>query len=206
MRIISGRFQVNCWVVTCPKTKKTAIIDPTDDISAIWEKVSGLDVEYLLHTHAHLDHFGQTKELKKRFQAVGKTPKVLLHALDKPLWMELRSQGAMFGLDYEPPCDLDAYLSDGQKIPLGDLELEVIHTPGHSPGGVCFYGDGKLYSGDTLFSGSIGRTDLWEGSHEKLLTSIKSRLFVLPPETVVYPGHGPETTIGAEKATNPFLT
>ncbi len=203
-----GPLQCNCQLVACPRTKEAVLVDPGDEpekILAMLEK-EGVTVKYLLHTHAHFDHCGATGAVKTATGAL-----TCLHDADRMLYENLPTQGRMFGMTFEPTPALDKTLADGEPVTFGDCKLEVLHTPGHSPGSVCFRFSGPgsdaewLASGDTLFQGSIGRADLWGGNGQLLLKSIRDRLFVLDDDLPVFPGHGAETRIGVEKRTNPFL-
>lgn len=203
-----GPLQCNCQLVACPRTKEAVLVDPGDEAEKILALVAkeGVTVKYLLHTHAHFDHCGATGAVKTALGAP-----TCLHADDRMLYDNLPTQGRMFGMHFEPAPTLDKTLADGEPISFGHCKLEVIHTPGHSPGSVCFRftspeSDAEwLASGDTLFQGSVGRADLWGGNGRQLLTSIRERLFVLDDDLPVYPGHGGTTRIGIEKRTNPFL-
>lgn len=197
-----GAMGANCYIVSCPETKKAAVIDPGADSVGLkqWIREKGVQVEYILLTHGHFDHIGAVDDLRKAYQA-----KVGIHKDDASMLTSgAHNLSRMLGrsLDFEPA---DSILEDGQVIQVGSLTLTVIATPGHTLGGVCFLTTEGLLSGDTLFDGSIGRTDFPGGSYEGLLESVKKKLLVLPEETLVYPGHGPETTIGREKRSNPFL-
>lgn len=218
-KVIVGPFQANCWIVACPKTAQAAVIDPGDDANKIIRAVEAahlggrsLDVRYLLLTHAHLDHIGAVSELRD----VYKNSRIALHSADEPLYRQLKMQGQMFGIHYGEPAEPDEFVSDEQTLKLGELTLSVMHTPGHTAGGVCFrlheYSDGKgvslpetIYAGDTLFKGSIGRTDLWGGDYDQLIASINRKLLNCQDHVRVCSGHGPETTIGEERRSNPFL-
>lgn len=200
--IIVGPIEVNCYIVSCPKTAQAAVIDPgenADDILHIL-KTSSLELKYILLTHGHFDHIGAVVPLQHATNA-----QVLMHKADQSLVDAARDQSTAFGLPPVQPFKADRYISHGDQIEMGALEATVIHTPGHSPGGVSFYFDTELFAGDTLFYGGIGRTDLPGGSFSQLLDSIKRNLFTLPDETTVYSGHGPKTTIGREKKFNPFV-
>lgn len=202
-------FEVNCYVVYDPVEKKAAIIDPgivdQREIDAIDNFLSKneLEVVAIINTHLHIDHVVANSGLASKYNAP-----VLAHEGDSPLGDRLMAQAQQFGLPFRiENAGVTRYLSDGETIQIGSGELKVIHLPGHSPGGIGLYDakDGFLFSGDSLFDGSIGRTDLPGGNLAKLLESIKKRLYTLPDNTVIYPGHGPATTIGKEKATNPFV-
>lgn len=202
-------FEVNCYVVYDPLEKKAAIIDPgivdNREIEAIdnFLKKNDLEVVAVINTHLHIDHVVANTGLREKYDVP-----VMAHEDDKFLGDRLYQQAQQFGLPFKlNSAGVTHYLEDGEKIKIGSGELEVIHLPGHSPGGIGLYDpqDGFLISGDSLFEGSIGRTDLPGGNLARLLESIKRRLYTLPDETVVYPGHGPATTIGREKKSNPFV-
>jgi len=201
--LVVGPLQVNCFIVSCPATGEAAVIDAGDEPERILHHLAtaGLKVRWLLNTHGHFDHQGGIKALK---DATGAP--FVLHAADLPVLQRAVEHAAVFGLSTEQAPDPDQLLHGGETLPLGQLELQVLHTPGHSPGGVCYLGTGHLFSGDTLFAGSIGRTDLPLGSHDTLIDSIRRQLLVLPDDTVVHPGHGPDSTIGRERLINPFLS
>ncbi len=197
-----GPIMANCFILGCERTKESVVIDPGDDANDILMALAklGLRVKYLVNTHGHFDHVGANKPMKEATGAI-----LAIHPQDEPMLEELSRSASMFGLSAEnsPPADL--LLNHGDQITFGDITLEVIHAPGHSRGGICLYTPGHLFSGDTLFARSIGRTDLPGGDYETLIASIKTRLLVLPDETIVYTGHGPETTLANEKRMNPFL-
>jgi glyoxylase-like metal-dependent hydrolase (beta-lactamase superfamily II) len=158
-----------------------------------------------MHTHAHLDHIMATRYIKEKTNA-----KILLHKDDNDIYNNLKFQARIFGISTKDPLPVDIFLNDNDEIKIGEKVItKVIHTPGHSPGSVCFYFDKYdtplIFSGDTLFYGSIGRTDLWGGSYTTILNSIKERLFTLKEDTIVFPGHGPKTNIWNEKKYNPFF-
>ena len=203
-----GPIQANCVLLGDLDSGQLAVIDPGGEGGRIAERVreSGLQAAMILHTHGHLDHAAGTAELLRELG--GKVP-VGLHPDEAELYRNLPMQAKMFGLEAEPPPEPDLWFEHGQKLALGNLVLEVRHTPGHSPGGVCFVVAGApeplVIVGDVLFAGSIGRTDLWGGSFPVLERSIRSQLYTLPDETVVVCGHGPQTTIGREKTSNPFV-
>jgi len=204
-----GPIQANCVLLGDPNASELAVIDPGEEAERIAEKVrdSGLRPTMILHTHGHLDHVGGTAELVRLLG--GKLP-VGLHPEESDLYRNAPLQAQMFGIEVEAPPEPDLALRHGDTVSVGDLELEVRHTPGHSPGGVCFVvsgGDGPLaVVGDVLFAGSIGRTDLMGGSFPVLERSIREQLYTLPDDTRVVCGHGPDTTIGREKASNPFVS
>lgn len=199
-----GPLQTNAFVVGCPSKKECAIIDPGDEARrlVLLAEARELKVTKVLLTHGHVDHVGGVGAVKDKTGA-----EVWMHEADLPLYETCVMQAKMFGINATEPPELDGKLSDGQKIEIGELEAEVIGTPGHTLGGVSFYlkEQGAVFAGDTLFQGSIGRTDLPGGSMEVLMESIHRRLLVLPEDTRVYCGHGPATTIGKEKRSNPFV-
>ena len=196
-RLVVGAFQCNCHILADDKGE-AVVIDPGDDAEEILERVKGLKVRYLLHTHCHLDHITGTRKVAEATGA-----KILIHENDKPLYENLPVQARMFGWDVGEPAPIDAALGD--SIRFGRHEIQVVHTPGHTPGSCCFLFDDRLFSGDTLFQRSIGRTDLWGGDYDQELASIRTKLFTLEADTVVHPGHGPDTRIREEKEENPFF-
>ncbi len=201
--IPAGMNQTNCYIVGCEETKQGAVIDPGGEGKRLVREIerSGLDVRYVLITHAHFDHIGGIADV---VEATG--AKLAIHPNERPL-LENGGGASMWGLKVTPSPPPDVALSDGQIIEVGQLTFEVLLTPGHSPGGVSFYEaeGGMAFVGDVLFSNGIGRTDLHGGDWETLMRSIKEVLFALPEETVIYPGHGPKTTVGREKRTNPWV-
>lgn len=202
-------FGINTYVVIDPATKKCAIIDPgminKEEQDAImgFIKKNSLDVTHIINTHLHIDHAIGIDFAKRNFNAP-----VLAHKSDQKLGERLKEQARMFGM-YENPenVTIDRFIEDGERIKIGDSELLVLHAPGHSPGSIALYDkEGKfVITGDALFAGSIGRTDLTGGSMPTLLESIKGKLLELPDDTTIYPGHGPASTIGREKISNPYL-
>ena len=200
-----GPLQVNCAIVACPATQQAAVIDAGGDAEGILAAVErlGVEVVQLINTHGHFDHQGAVAAL----QAATGAP-FALHRDDLAILQRAQEHAAFYGLMTTQAPDPDHFFTEGDLLAVGSLRLRVIHTPGHSPGGVCLLveGEGHLFSGDTLFAGSIGRTDLPMGDHELLIRNIEEKLLVLPDETIVHPGHGPDTTIGREKRINPFLT
>ncbi|MCP4727740.1 MAG: MBL fold metallo-hydrolase [bacterium] len=200
--LVVSPFQTNCYLAASEKTRNGVVIDPGDNVKYILNSIDKykLNILKIINTHAHVDHVSGAAELKDKIKA-----SFHLHKGDEQLLNALPMQAQMYGMFTKGAPVVDSYLEDGDKIEIDDIVLSVIHTPGHSPGGICLHGDGVLFSGDTLFADSIGRTDLPGGSYPQLIDSIKSRLLPLDPETVVYSGHGPSTTIGYEKKHNMFL-
>jgi glyoxylase-like metal-dependent hydrolase (beta-lactamase superfamily II) len=208
-------FQQHTRIVACEATKQAICIDPGDEAERIVETLERfeLTLQAICLTHAHLDHVGGVAALKKlKPEAkinLHKADEFMYQALpDQPAWIGIpRAQWAALGFTFETPPPVDEYWTDGQKYPVGQLEFEILHCPGHTPGHVVLYEprERKVFVGDVLFAGSVGRTDLPGGSTEQLLMSIKNKLLTLGDDVEVYSGHGPVTTIGEERFTNPFL-
>lgn len=197
-----GPIMANCFIVGCEKTKLAAVIDPGDEADKILMALaeSQLTVKYIINTHGHFDHVGANKRMK---EATGAD--ILIHKNDAVMLEQISSASMAFGLKVEDSPPADRTLEEGDQINFGDITLHVIHTPGHSPGGIALSYDGVVFVGDSLFYGSIGRTDFPGGDYDTLISSIKNKLFPLGDDVVVYTGHGPSTTIGQEKQINPFL-
>jgi len=200
--LIVGPLLSNCYIVYDDRLKEGVIIDPGDDADIILQAVKELaiNIKFILATHGHFDHVGAVAPLKRVLKA-----EFLAHKDDFFFIEDGEKAARRWNIDIEQPPKPDRFIVDGDKIKVGNFHLEVIHTPGHSPGGVSFLHDRMLFGGDTLFQGSIGRTDFRKGSFEDLSKSIKTRLYTLPDDTIVYTGHGPITTIGDEKMYNPFV-
>jgi glyoxylase-like metal-dependent hydrolase (beta-lactamase superfamily II) len=204
-----GPIQANCYILGCEKTRQAVVIDPGDDPDRILTRLAGdqLKVVHIINTHGHFDHVGANKRLKAVTGA-----DILIHKADAPMLPQLSRAAASWGLSAEDSPTADRLLEDGDTITFGAHSLTVLHTPGHTPGGICLYteypnaGDVKkaVFVGDTLFAGSIGRTDFPGGSYDTLIDSIRTQLFALADDVEVYPGHMASTTIGVEKRTNPF--
>ena len=201
-KLVTGSFATNCYIVGSDSDKVGMIIDPGDEARQILDNVKdlGLDIKLIVLTHGHFDHLGALKEVKEATGA-----ELAVHA-DDASYLQERPLKTTFGFPYPDTPPIDRLLNGGDSMDIGDLNFSVIHTPGHSPGGICLLGQGVVFSGDTLFNYGIGRTDFPGGSHDQLLNSIHTQLMVLPDDTAVYPGHGPDTTIGTERQGNPFLT
>ena len=197
-----GPIQANCHILGCEETKQAVVIDPGDEVDRILTALaeSSLTAEFIVNTHGHFDHVGANKRLKE----VTGAP-ILIHSLDVPMLSQLSSSAAAWGLAAENSPEPDRVLKDGDEVPFCNTALKVIHTPGHTPGGICLVAEDIVFVGDTLFAGSIGRTDFPGGSFEALKESIQKKLFALGDEVKVYSGHGPITTIGKEKRSNPFV-
>lgn len=197
-----GPLQVNCFIVGCPKTRRAAVIDPGEEGERILAaaEAASLRIELIVNTHGHFDHVGANGAVVERTGA-----EIALHQADLPLLRRAREHAAFFGLAAAPSPEPTRLLQGGEFLTFGEVTLQVIHLPGHSPGGICLRAADHLFSGDALFAGSIGRTDLPGGDHELLIRGLCEKLLILPEETVVHPGHGPDTTIGREKRANPFL-
>jgi hydroxyacylglutathione hydrolase len=201
-----GTFQSNCVIVSCSETREGVVIDAGDEGETILKAINRLhvNIKAILQTHAHLDHVGALDEV---VPALG-VP-VCMHREELPVYDMLQQQAAMFGLTAPKKVAIDRFLEDGEEIPVGNLTARVLHAPGHSPGSVCYYFESedppRIVVGDVLFKGSIGRTDLPGGSYGKIIESLANVFLPLPDDTIVYSGHGPETTIGEEKQYNPFL-
>lgn len=200
--LVVGPIGANCIILGCEKTAEAVVIDPGDEADKILLSLAEarLTARYIINTHGHFDHVGANKRLK---EATGAD--ILIHSLDAPMLSELSTTAMAFGLRAENSPEADRLLEDGDEISFGDITLKVIHTPGHTPGGITLCTDTTAFAGDTLFYGSIGRTDLPGGNFNTLISSIKEKLFQLDDGVKVYPGHGPATTIGNEKRFNPFV-
>ena len=201
-RFIAGRLENNIYLVADEKSGEAVLIDATQDLPEIQKAVKdlGVKVKYILLTHGHFDHILGLNSLKKSLNA----PAVICID-DLVISDNINEFTRLFGLPDSVPPKYDMYIKDGDEILLGSYKIKVIHTPGHTEGGVCYLVDGKLFSGDTLFRGSVGRTDLFGGNFGKLSDSIKNKLFKLDDKIEVFPGHGDMTTIGFEKKYNEII-
>jgi len=198
----NGVFAENCYLVADPDTREAVVIDPGEEAPRFIEGLTrrGWTPSAIWLTHAHIDHVLGVGAVKRAWDVP-----ILLHPDDRPFYDNVPRQAAMFGITAEQPPPVDAPLAEGQALAVGAFTFDVVHTPGHSPGSVSFIGHGLAFSGDVLFAGSIGRTDFLGGDMPTLERSIRTRLYRLPDETRVLSGHGPETTIGVEKRSNPFV-
>ncbi len=198
-----GPLAVNCYLLEHVPLRKVAVVDPGDDGPSILSRIGdlGLTVDKILLTHGHFDHVGAVALLREKTGA-----KIYLHEADAARMKAARRQGLMFGLWVTDPPPPDVFVADGDAVPFGDGELRVAHTPGHTPGCVSYIINKMAFVGDLIFAGSIGRTDLPGGDYDALIAAVKEKIFVLPDDTVLFPGHGPATTVGEEKRSNPFFT
>jgi hydroxyacylglutathione hydrolase len=205
-----GALGCNCSIVVCPDTREALVVDPGDEAPRVLAALAeeGARAVKIVHTHAHFDHVLGTREVAARTGA-----EVLVHAGDRWLYDNVPLQLETFGMlraGFQPPPPPTRELAGDEALAFGRREARALHTPGHTPGSVCFFvehgGEAPIvFAGDTLFRGSIGRTDLWGGSFEDLTRSIRERLLTLPDDTIVVPGHGPDTTVREERAANPFV-
>lgn len=197
-----GPIMTNCYVVGCEETKKGVVIDPGDEANRILSvvKENGLTIEHIINTHGHFDHVGGNYQVKAATGA-----DILIHRLDAPRLNTVGASAAAWGLQVDDSPPPDRLLEDGDTVSFGNIEFKVIHTPGHSEGGISLHANGDVFVGDTLFAGSIGRTDFPGGNFDVLKQSIQGKLFKLDDNTRVWPGHNNETTIGREKLMNPFV-
>ena len=200
-KLVVGPLASNCYIVGSEFNKEGMIIDPGDEAKRILKKVEELklDIKSIVLTHGHIDHIGALKEVKEATKA-----EVAIHGDDAGI-IQGQALNTLFDISYPIPPPPDKLLKDGDSIDIGDLHFLVVHTPGHTQGGISLLGEGVVFTGDALFNYGIGRTDLPGGNSNQLMNSLHTKLMVLPDNTVVYPGHGPDTTIGAEREANPFL-
>jgi glyoxylase-like metal-dependent hydrolase (beta-lactamase superfamily II) len=201
-KLAVGPIMANCFIVGCSQTHQAAVIDPGDEADRILLALAEerLTVTHILNTHGHFDHVGANKRMKTATAAP-----ILIHAQDAPMLRLLSRSAAAWGMTAEDSPPPDRTIDEGDLVQVGTLTFKVIHTPGHTLGGVSLFVDGCLFAGDTLFAGSVGRTDFPGGDFDTLRASIQKKLFVLPDNVKVFTGHGPETTIGEEKRHNPFV-
>ena len=201
--LIVGPIQSNCYIIGCERTREAAVIDPGGDADRILITLAKdrLRCVYIINTHGHFDHSADNKRLKEVTGA-----QLLIHHADAPMILHQSMNRGMWGTHLENSPPPDRYLNEGDIITFGDISLKVLNTPGHSPGSISLVTDKIVFVGDTLFAGSIGRTDFPGGDHEGLLRNVRKKIFTLGDDVVVYPGHGPKTTVGRERKTNPFFT
>ena len=197
-----GTFAMNCYLLIDPATSEAIYIDPGAEAQTLIDKVESMGVQLkgIINTHCHVDHAAELKDVQQFFNVP-----YYIHEQERPLLQILPQQGAMFGIAVTGIPVVSSYLKQGDSIEFGRIKGEVLHTPGHSPGGISLLFDQYVFVGDCLFMDSIGRTDLYHGDYDQLIHSIKTKLLTLDENTKVYPGHGPATTIGREKRHNPFL-
>ena len=198
-----GAFASNCYIVASEKTKEGMLVDAGDDPDRIMKRLQahGVKLLFIVLTHGHLDHVGAVRKIREATGA-----KLAAHADERLAGASERLMvSSQFGVKLDVPPPPDMLLHGGDNIKVGDLTFKVLHTPGHSPGGICLAGHGVVFTGDTLFNYGIGRSDFPGGNLHQLMDSIHTKLLTLPDDTVAYPGHGPETTIGEERQGNPFL-
>lgn len=201
-RVIVSAYETNCYIVGCPETRLGAVIDPGDDGDNIIDQIKKLelDIKYIILTHGHIDHINAVRDVKEFSGA-----DILIHEKDKEMLTSSYENLSVFTGDNINQPKADKTLNDGDKIQIGNLIFHVIHTPGHSPGSISLKTGIYIFSGDTLFAGSIGRTDFPGGSYNAIIRSIKEKLLIYDGDILVLPGHGPETTLESEKNFNPFL-
>lgn len=197
-----GPIMANCFIVGCKETLEAAVIDPGDEAEKILRLIAELNltVKFIINTHGHFDHVSANKGVN----AATKAP-ILIHALDAPMLGQISASAANWGISAENSPSPDRTIDDGDAITFGKITFKVIHTPGHTPGGISLFSDGHVFVGDTLFAGSIGRTDFPGGDFATLKSSIQNKLFRLGDDVRVFTGHGPETSIGRERQHNPFV-
>jgi hydroxyacylglutathione hydrolase len=195
-----GPLGANCILIWDENAKKGIVIDPGDEPELILDhiKKNSIHIEAIVCTHAHFDHIGAVSDMKKATGA-----DICIHEAELEIYNAATDQAALWGYDLEPLPPPDRLLKEGDEVKAGALSLKVLHTPGHSPGGICLYGHGFLITGDTLFAGSIGRTDFYGGNFKEIQFSLR-KIAALPPETTIVTGHGPSSTMGEEIKTNPF--
>ena len=201
-RLTVGPVEANCYIISDDVNGKAVVIDPGGDGERILAELGSLNlsVEAIVNTHGHFDHIGANGLIVERTGAP-----LMIHEAGLSFLRSASENAAFYGLKIAPSPEPSRLLKDGDRIRAGEIDLTVLHTPGHSPGGISILADGCVFTGDTLFAGSVGRTDLPGGDMDTLMRSIREKILVCDEETIVYPGHGPPTTIGREKRSNPFL-
>lgn len=198
---VVGQLQNNCYIIYDQDTRESLVVDPGDEPDRVQDfiKESGLTIKYIVCTHAHFDHIGALLEIKASTGA-----EIVIHKSDLPIYLSAQQHAAMWGFQIDPLPEPELFVSEGDILTLGQIRFQVMHTPGHSPGGICLFGEGVLITGDTVFAGSVGRTDLPGGDILELKKSF-ARIMSLPPSTQILPGHGPSSTVHREKTTNFFM-
>lgn len=197
-KVVVGPIQTNCYVVECPETGTVLLIDPGDESSRINANLSRLDL--VIYTHGHFDHVGGSLDLINRFSPIS-----MIHSEDVEIMASAELHAGEWGFSIKQPPAVDRILEDGDRLEVGNLVFSILHTPGHSNGSICIEGHGLLFSGDTLFAGSIGRTDLPQSSPDKMKNTMRHVIAELDDSNLVFPGHGPSSTMKNEKRSNPFL-
>ena len=199
-KLVVGPLENNCYIIADEHSQEAFIVDPGDEPDRILDLIheNSFKPKYIICTHAHFDHIAVIPDIKQETDI-----KIVLHRDDLELYRNVKSQAALWGYELDSLPDPDLFVAEGDTLAIGSLKFVILHTPGHSQGGICIYGEGIIITGDTLFAGSVGRTDLYGGAIEKLKISYK-RLMSLPEDIKVLPGHGPETTIQKEKVDNFF--
>ena len=197
-----GPYQINSILVWCDETKQAVLFDPGAEAESMLDEIRdrNLDLVYLVNTHGHLDHIAENRIVKQALNVP-----LLIHALDRPMLTDPTKNLSAFTGEPVVSPDADGTLAEGDRLQIGKESLLALHVPGHTPGSLVFYQTGTLISGDTLFAGSIGRTDFPGCSERDLHENIRTKIYTLPEDTIVYPGHGPTTTVGVERRTNPFV-
>jgi len=200
--IVVGALETNCYLVSCRDTQECVIVDPAAEADKIFALISKKKLKpvVILNTHGHVDHIGANRDMKERFNIP-----LRIHSLDAHMLGNEKQSELSFFLQAKTSPPADSFFKEGEKINFGNSFLQVLHTPGHSPGSVSFIGDGFVLSGDTLFCGGVGRTDLPGGDWKEMENSLKNKILTLPEEMIVLPGHGPFSVIGQEKSSNPFI-
>lgn len=200
--LVVGALETNCYLAFCPETRISAVIDPGADPEKIIQAIAELELKpvLLINTHGHVDHVGANKDIKDKYSVP-----LCIHEADQKMLGSVLQSGLSFLLGAKASPEADRFLEDGEILDIGHQQLAVIHTPGHSPGSISLKSNGLIFTGDTLFSGGVGRTDLPGGSWKELEKSINERILRFPDDVLILPGHGPTTTVGQERADNPFL-
>jgi hydroxyacylglutathione hydrolase len=202
-RLVVGSLSANCFIVGKKSVGEGMVVDPGGNSDSIWQAITetGLDIKMIVLTHGHSDHIAALRDIQDKTGAA-----VVIHIEDADFLEGHGSVSSQFGISYRTPYPPERLLRDGDEINVGDMRFEVIHTPGHTPGSICLLTDFGVFTGDTIFRRGIGTTLMPGSSRPQLLNSIQKRLMTLPDDTVIYPGHGRETTIGAERRDNPYVT